>query len=121
MALDLIKIRAHLETEKTRQLAELEEIMAAGRPSSERREGSPFGKREEEATESLELERRMALEHRVREQLADIDTTIAKIDANKYGSCDNCGKKIEPARLEILPSAKLCFNCKSLQSKNAKR
>lgn len=121
MTIDLAKIRAHLETERTRQLAELEEIMAAGRPTEERRDGSPFGKREEEATESLELERRVALESRVREQLADIEKAIAKIDAKQYGICENCGKKIEPARLEFLPSARLCLSCKSLQAKNAKR
>lgn len=118
---DLKSIRQKLEAERTRIQAELDEILEAGRPSAERREGSPFGKREEEATESMELERRLAQEQRINEQLADIDNAINKIDANKYGTCENCGKKIEPARLEILPQAKLCLNCKNLQYKNAKR
>lgn len=121
MALDLKPIRARLQAEKSRLLAELDELLEVGRPSAERREGSPFGKREEEATESMELERRLAQEQRIREQMAEVETALEKIDTNKYGVCENCGKKIEPARLEILPQAKLCLNCKSQQSKNAKR
>ena len=62
--LDLKKIRALLESEKKRLLGELEQLNEDGRPSEERREGSPFGKREEEATESLELEKRLAMEKR---------------------------------------------------------
>ena len=121
MVLDIKKIREGLEAEKARQIAELSELIEVGKPSAERREGSPFGKREEEATESMELERRLSQEQRIREQLADIEKALVKIDANQYGICENCGKKIEPARLEILPQAKLCLSCKALQSKNAKR
>jgi len=121
VTLDLKKIRENLESEKTRIMAELDEILEVGKPSAERREGSPFGKREEEATESMELERRLAQERRINEQLADIENALNKIDSNKYGICENCGKKIEPARLKILPQARLCLSCKTLQSKNAKR
>jgi RNA polymerase-binding transcription factor DksA len=118
---DLKKIRSHLELEKKRLLDELEQLNADGRPSEERREGSPFGKREEEATESLELEKRLAMEKRVKDQLAANDDTVRKIDSGTYGLCESCGKPIESARLDILPTARRCMNCKSLQAKNAKR
>lgn len=120
MALDIPKIRAKLESEKQRLLVELDQLSAAGRPSEERREGSPFGKREEEATESLELERRLALEQGIKGQLADIETALTKMEAGTYGKCEVCGKVIEPARLEILPQARRCMNCKALQTRNAK-
>jgi DnaK suppressor protein len=120
VALDIPKIRAKLESEKQRLLVELEQLSEAGRPTEERREGSPFGKREEEATESLELERRLALEQGIKAQLADIENALAKIEAGKYGRCEVCGKPIEPARLEVLPQARRCMNCKALQTKNAK-
>jgi RNA polymerase-binding transcription factor DksA len=29
----------------------------------------------------------------------------------KYGICESCGERIDPARLEILPEATLCLNC----------
>ena len=117
---DLKKIKSLLEIEKKRLLEELDQIYADGRPSEERREGSPFGKREEEATESLELEKRLAMEKRIKEQLTANDDTVRKIDTGKYGLCESCGKPIEPARLEILPTARRCMNCKSFQAKNGK-
>jgi DnaK suppressor protein len=121
VALDIVKIRTKLESEKNRLLGELEQLSVAGRPSEERREGSPFGKREEEATESLELERRLALERGIKEQLTAMERALAKIEAGTYGKCDVCGKPIEPARLEALPHARRCMSCKALESKNAKR
>ncbi len=120
MAPDINKARTRLENEKKRLLDELEQLQAAGRPSEERREGSPFGKREEEATESLELERRLALEQGTREQLGIIEKALKKIAAGTYGKCEVCGKPIEPARLEALPQARSCMTCKSLQTRNAK-
>jgi RNA polymerase-binding transcription factor DksA len=117
---DLKKIRSLLENEKKRLLEELEQLNADGRPSEDRREGSPFGKREEEATESLELEKRLAMEKRIKDQLTANDDATRKIDAGTYGICESCGKPIEPARLEILPTARRCMNCKNLQAKNAK-
>jgi RNA polymerase-binding transcription factor DksA len=117
---DLKKIKSLLESEKKRLLDELEQLYAEGRPSEERRDGSPFGKREEEATESLELEKRLAMEKRIKDQLGDIDIAIKKCDSGKYGLCETCGKPIESARLEVLPAARQCMNCKALQAKNAK-
>ena len=114
------ELRARLESDKKRLLEELEQLRVAGQPGDERREGSPFGKREEEATESLELERRLALEKQMRDQLDDVETALAKFEKETYGVCEGCGKPIEAARLEALPRAKLCLDCKALQTKNAK-
>ncbi|HXX59233.1 MAG TPA: TraR/DksA C4-type zinc finger protein [Dehalococcoidales bacterium] len=120
MALDVAKIKTRLESEKLRLLDEIEQLQAAGRPSDERRDGSPFGKREEEATESQELERRLALERSIKEQLAALENALGKINGGTYGKCESCGKPIEPARLEAIPQARRCLRCKTLESKNAK-
>jgi DnaK suppressor protein len=114
------KQREQLESEHKRLTSELEELEASGSSSDERREGSPFGKREEEATETLELEKRLALENRVRQELASIEHALEKFEKGTYGMCDNCGKPIAPERLEVLPQASLCVNCKALLAKNAK-
>jgi DnaK suppressor protein len=98
----------------------LEQIKANLRPVDERREGSPFGKREEEATEALELEKRLALEKRLRQQLADVEHALHKFEEGTYGLCDACGQPIDPARLEALPQATLCLTCKAQQAKDAK-
>jgi len=113
-------LRSRLESEQKRLIEQMEQSKASVRPVEERREGSPFGKREEEATESLELEKRLALEKRVREQLADVEHALHKFDEGTYGLCESCGQPIDPARLEALPQAKLCMSCKAQQAKNAK-
>ena len=113
-------LRSRLESERKRLVEELEQLKASATPTDERREGSPFGKREEEATETLELEKRLVLEKRINEQLADIEHALHKFEEGTYGLCDNCGQPIDPARLEALPQASLCMKCKAQQAKNAK-
>ena len=113
-------LRSRLESEQKRLIEQLEQLQASIRPADERREGSPFGKREEEATESLELEKRLALEKQIRDQLADVEHALHKFEEGTYGLCESCGQSIDPARLEALPQAKLCIRCKALQAKNAK-
>lgn len=113
-------LRSHLKSERKRLIDELEQLEVNARPTDERREGSPFGKREEEATEALELEKRLALEKRIRDQLAEVEHALSKFEKGTYGSCDVCGQPIEPARLEALPQANMCLNCKASRTKNAK-
>jgi DnaK suppressor protein len=113
-------LRARLESERKRLTEEMEQLKTSMRPADERREGSPFGKREEEATESYELERRLTLEKSIREQLASVEHALQKFEAGTYGLCDNCGKPIAPERLEALPQATLCLDCKARQAKDVK-
>jgi len=114
------KMREQLETEHKRMAAELAQLQTNASTSEERREGSPFGKREEEATETLELEKRLALENRVRQEMAMVEHALDKFEKGTYGMCDDCGQAIDPERLEVLPQASLCMNCKALLAKNAK-
>ena len=111
------KLRSHLESEQERLLGELKQLEADARPTEVRREGSPFGKREEEATESFELEKRVAVEKQTADHLAEVEHALHKFEEGTYGLCDDCGQPIAPDRLEALPQASLCVNCKE---KNAK-
>jgi DnaK suppressor protein len=110
---NLLKERERL----TKELAEMEVVM---KPADERREGSPFGKREEGATEVMELEKRLALKKELTDSLDKVSHAIKKYEKGTYGICDQCGKPIEPARLEALPYAALCLNCKAAQAKNTR-
>jgi DnaK suppressor protein len=114
------KQRELLETEHKRLVDELQSTQDNASSAEERREGSPFGKREEEATETLELEKRLNMENRIRQELSKVDHALDKIQKGTYGNCDNCGKPIDPARLEALPQANLCMDCKALLAKNGK-
>jgi RNA polymerase-binding protein DksA len=113
-------IQEQLENERRRLANELEQVQTSASSSEERREGSPFGKREEEATETLELEKRLTIENRIRQELAAVEHALEKFEKGKYGLCENCGQPIAPERLEVLPQATLCMNCKALLAKNAK-
>jgi DnaK suppressor protein len=113
-------IREQLEIEHKRLTEELAQLQTSAPTTEERREGSPFGKREEEATETLELEKRLTLENRIRQEIASVEHALEKIEKGTYGKCENCGQDIAPERLEALPQATLCVNCKSLLAKNAK-
>ncbi len=42
-----------------------------------------------------------------------IDSALMRIEQGKYGLCLKCGKKIPQERLEAIPYAFLCINCKS--------
>jgi RNA polymerase-binding protein DksA len=109
-----------LKKEKKDLLEKIEQLRALGQPSAERKEGSPFGKREEEADEASELEKRLALERRQEESLSEVEHALQKYEAGTYGLCDSCGRPIERARLEAIPQASLCLKCKTDQAKDAK-
>lgn len=119
--IDYSKLCQHLREERAQLLKRLEQSKARGGSTSERREGSPFGKREEEASETFELEKRLVLGKGLRDTLSEIEHALEKCEAGTYGLCDSCGQPIEPARLEALPQASLCLSCKVQKSKEAKR
>ena len=116
-AQNLRQFRSRLESEQKRLLGELEQLKVSGQPAEVRREGSPFGKREEEATESFELEKRLAIEKQIRGQLTEVENALHKFEKGTYGLCDICGQPIDPGRLEALPQANLCMSCKAKQAK----
>lgn len=117
MVIDLKLIRSRLENEKKHLLEVLKQTQSTASSSEDRREGSPFGKREEEATQSMELEKRLALEKKVKENLAEVERALGKFEKGTYGRCDICGKSIDPARLEALPYASMCLSCKAKTAK----
>ena len=109
-----------LKKEKAELLEKIEQLRALGQPSAERKEGSPFGKREEGADEASELEKRLALGKKLEESLNEVEHALQKYEAGTYGLCDSCGRPIEQARLEAIPQASLCLTCKASREKDAK-
>ncbi|MBL7062232.1 MAG: molecular chaperone DnaK, partial [Dehalococcoidia bacterium] len=75
---------------------ELRRLKAEEKSADEQREGSPFGKREEGASEAFEWEKRLALERRLTDALAEVEHALKKYEAGTYGICDLCGRPIEP-------------------------
>jgi DnaK suppressor protein len=64
------------------------------------------------ATETVDREIDYTLEEHDERLLAEIDAALKRIDDGTYGICVNCGAQIAPERLEAMPWATLCIDCK---------
>ena len=56
-------------------------------------------------------EMNLALKERAVQKKEEIEAALARIEQGTYGICSNCGKQIEPERLELLPTTTLCSDC----------
>ena len=54
-----------------------------------------------------------ALAKSLRETLSEVEHALGKFEPGSYGTCENCGEPISPARLEAKPAARHCMNCAS--------
>ena len=77
-------LRSRLDSEHKRITEELKQLLASAPTGDDRREGSPFGKREEEATESFELEKRLALEKQIRDRLAEVEHALSLLEQPRH-------------------------------------
>jgi RNA polymerase-binding protein DksA len=46
-----------------------------------------------------------------------IDSALTRIKQGKYGLCVKCGKRIPQNRLEAIPYALMCIDCKSAEER----
>jgi len=73
-----------------------------------------FGKRAGDATNiAAEQLSRVATHDQLLALRAEVERALAKIDAQTYGVCDACDGPIGDARLEALPWACLCVQCRA--------
>jgi DnaK suppressor protein len=77
----------------------------------------PNDRASQESDIALELRNR----DRERKLIKKIDETIARIDKDDYGYCENCGIEIGLKRLEARPTATLCIDCKTLDELREKQ
>lgn len=61
--------------------------------------------------------RTLALRGQLINAAQSVKKALLKIRKKTYGICDNCGKQIEAARLEVMPTASLCLSCSSTGKK----
>ena len=66
----------------------------------------------ETATVTLDREIDYTLEENAEHVLRAIDAALARIDEGSFGTCQTCGQPIAPERLEALPYATQCVDCK---------
>jgi DnaK suppressor protein len=61
-----------------------------------------------------ERARVIAVVRALRSNLHDVDRALVKMDTGTYGTCERCGRQIGDERLEAIPWALLCIDCKKL-------
>ncbi len=67
----------------------------------------------DQGTDTQEREKAFLFAYREGRLIYHIDEALDRIEKGTYGNCQNCGKPISPERLEAVPHARLCIECKS--------
>jgi RNA polymerase-binding protein DksA len=68
---------------------------------------------------SDDIDRKMieALGSQELKRLKLIDSALTRIQQGKYGLCVKCGKRIPQDRLEAIPYALMCIDCKTAEER----
>jgi DnaK suppressor protein len=69
------------------------------------------------ATITFDREMDYSLEENSGHVLAAIDEALKRIEEGTFGTCARCGKPIAEARLEAMPYATKCIDCKRLEER----
>ena len=114
MAKKYVKLEKQLRAEQVRLRDELQSFReSAPRGVTASDEPSYGNHLADEATTTYDQEANLALERHLESQLDAISTALHRIAEGTYGSCERCGRPIGDERLEAMPTAILCINCKS--------
>lgn len=68
-------------------------------------------------TDNMEREKAFFYAYRESRLLYHLDQALDRIKNKTYGFCRECGNPIGQARLEAVPHATLCIDCKSNEEK----
>jgi len=69
------------------------------------------------ASDSYDRELSLNIAGGEQEVIYEIDDALKRMEEGKFGSCISCGKKIPQKRLNAVPYAKYCIQCKSKEEK----
>ncbi|MEE2753633.1 MAG: TraR/DksA C4-type zinc finger protein [Candidatus Latescibacterota bacterium] len=71
---------------------------------------------------SMEREKAFMFASRDGAYLEQLEEAVSRLDDGTYGTCRVCDTDIPKARLEAVPTTKICVSCKELEAKEkAKR
>jgi RNA polymerase-binding protein DksA len=99
--------RTVLETERTRLVAELDEVVESPGQMT-------YGSQAAAASQVFAQQRDLALRDKAEKELELVSAAIARLDARTFGRCLECAREIAPGRLEALPWAAHCIDCQKL-------
>ena len=100
-----------LEQEREHTLKELDNLRAELRVEIEHDDVDDV------ASDLVERDKIFALILSLERKLENIEHAIKQAQDGDYGICENCGKPIDPERLEIFPETTFCVECKRKQER----
>lgn len=109
----LEKFRAMLLDLRSKTASDFERAVS----SSTEESGSELPDPNDEATRTINRRILMEISGKSHALLAQIDDALERIDQEEYGECVECGEEIPEKRLEVLPFARYCVECKQRKEK----
>jgi RNA polymerase-binding transcription factor DksA len=112
----LERLRRRLLEERERLLRQSEELAAEAEQLAREREGGDTQFDEESGegdTVNVERERDLLLSASARQDVEDIDEALVRLKRGTYGVCKYAGRRLPLERLELLPWADVCVDCKA--------
>jgi RNA polymerase-binding protein DksA len=99
-------LKERLESERERLVTELEQLNVATK------ENLGYSTHmADDASAAFDQARDLALRGNLEEMLKQVQEALNRFNNGNYGICEECGDKIDPARLRALPHARLCLDC----------
>jgi DnaK suppressor protein len=71
-----------------------------------------FGKRiGDGTTEAIDRLNQIGVGNQLVGRLERVDRALQKLEEGTYGTCDRCGKEIDPRRMRAAPESTVCVTC----------
>lgn len=109
------EIRSALQQQRSELLR-----LVTAKPLSEGIEITACPDLNDQATAEMDQHFMLSLKERERNLLKQIDSALARLAADRYGICEDCGEEIPLRRLQARPMTTLCVACKTLQEEDEK-
>lgn len=119
-AKDLQLMKTKLLAERERLVADLDalEESTATTPKDSSGDLSSYSSHmADQGSDSMEREKAFLFASVKRRRVDEIDSALTRIEAGTFGVCESCGKTIPLKRLERMPGASLCIECKEKEEK----
>src|SRR5215211_3604929 len=110
------RLKGKLRDEKSRLLHQADELVAEAEELARDREAGDTQFDEESGegdTIAVERERDLLLSAQARHVVEEIDAALLRLRRGTYGVCSYAGRKIPLERLEAIPWADVCVDCKA--------
>jgi YteA family regulatory protein len=107
------QIRQRLEHERARLQRLLQSVNQEEGDESETESVSELSSYDQHpadlGSETFERTKDLSIRATVEAELEDVERAFRRLEGGTYGICDACGKPIEEARLEAIPTARFCL------------